>query len=224
MSLHGNGKESVGSMNDTKPRGFRKNMENIWYHYKYVILVALAALLMFSVAFAQSFSKKEPDISVYHISTVGLTASSQDNFRESMKLIADDYNGDGRVVIDFKEEVYVPEKVNANPNELSASDRFNLELALGDCVIYIMDGTFYRGNKDYMCTLESVLGYLPDCAYDECAIRLCDLSGYANIPGLRDFDEDSYLCLRKKRSGMDEAVYAAHADYFKKLVEFTDFH
>lgn len=206
-------------MNDTKPRGFKKNVENIWYHYKYVILIALAALIMVSVALAQSISKKDPDISVYHISTVGLTASSQDNFRESMKLIADDYNGDGQVVIDFKEEVYVPEKVNTNPNELSASDRFNLELALGDCVVYIMDGTFYRGNKDYMCTLESVLGSAPDYAYDDCAIRLCDLPGYKYLPGLQDFEENSYLCLRKKRSGMDDDVYAAHVNFFKKLVQ-----
>lgn len=88
-----------------------------------------------------------------------------------MKLIAKDYNGDGTVNIDFKEEVYIPEMMNSKPNELSSSDKFNLELALGDCVIYIMDESFYRGNKQYMCDLEDVLGYLPDAAYDDRAIR-----------------------------------------------------
>ncbi len=208
---------------DTRPRGFVKNVENIWYHYKYVILVCLAALLMISVALAQSLSKKTPDISVYHISMYGLTASSQDNFRESMKLIAKDYNGDGNIAVDFKEEVYVPQKVNTKPNELSASDRFNLELALGDCVIYIMDDSFYRGNREYMSSLEEVLGYTPAAAYDECAFRLSDLKASALLPGLQDFEENSYLCLRKKRSGMSDKDYEAHIDFFKRLVEFSGF-
>lgn len=210
-------------MKDTAPKTFSKKVENIWYHYKFVILAVLAALIMFGFALAQSLSKKEPDISVYHIAQTGLTASSQDNFRESMKLIAEDYNGDGMVTIDFKEEVYVPEMVNSKPNELSSSDKFNLELALGDCVIYIMDESFYRGNKDYMCDLKEVLGYLPDAAYDDRAILLSALPAYKTVPGLRDFDPNSYLCLRKKRAGMKNSEYSAHVDYFKRLVEFVEF-
>ena len=74
-------------MNDTKPQTLAKKIENLWYHEKYVILAILAALIMVGFALAQSLSKKTPDIAVYHISQIGLTASSQDNFRESMKLI-----------------------------------------------------------------------------------------------------------------------------------------
>ena len=81
-------------------------------------------------------------------------------------IFAKDYNGDGVVTVDFKEEVYIPEMVNSKPNELSSSDKFNLELALGDCVIYIMDESFYRGNKDYMCDLKEILGFLPEAYYD----------------------------------------------------------
>ena len=210
-------------MTDTKPKTLAKKIENLWYHDKYIILAILAALIMVGFALAQSLFKKTPDISVYHISQVGLTASSQDNFRESMKLIAKDYNGDGTVNIDFKEEVYVPEMMNSKPNELSSSDKFNLELALGDCVIYIMDESFYRGNKQYMCDLEDVLGYLPDAAYDDRAILLSALPAYKTVPGLRDFDPNSYLCLRQKRAGMKDSVYEAHVDYFKRLVEFVAF-
>ena len=210
-------------MNDTKPQTLAKKIENLWYHEKYVILAILAALIMVGFALAQSLSKKTPDIAVYHISQIGLTASSQDNFRESMKLIAKDYNGDGTVNIDFKEEVYIPEMINSSPNELSSSDKFNLELAMGDCVIYIMDESFYRGNKQYMCDLEDVLGYLPDMTYDDRALLLSALPAYKTVPGLRDFDPNSYLCLRQKRVGMTDSVYDAHVDFFKRLVEFVEF-
>ena len=206
-------------MTDTKPKTFAKKVENLWYHYKFVILALLAASVMVGFALAQSLSKKAPDISVYHISQFGLTASSADNFRESMKYIAKDYNGDGTITIDFKEEVYVPEMINTTPNELSASDKFNLELAFGDCVIYIMDESFYRGNRDYMCDLKDVLGFLPDAAYDERAILLSALPAYKTVPGLRDFEPNSYLCLRQKRKGMKDAEYDAHVDFLKKLVQ-----
>ncbi len=210
-------------MNDTEPKTFAKKVENIWYHYKFVIIAVCAALIMFGFAFAQSVSKKEPDISVYHISQTGLTASSKDNFCESMKLIAKDYNGDGVVTVDFKEEVYIPEMVNSKPNELSSSDKFNLELALGDCVIYIMDESFYRGNKDYMCDLKEILGFLPEASYDDKALLLSKLPAYRTVPGLRDFEPDSYICLRKKRVGMNDDEYAAHVDFFKNLAEFVEF-
>lgn len=209
-------------MDNGKPKGFVKNIENIWYHYKYVILISLAALIMISVAMTQYLTKKTPDIYVYHIATSGLTAASQDDFRESMKLIAEDYNGDGTVMVEFKEEVYIPNEVRTNTNELTVSERFNLELALGDCVIYIMDKSFYLGNRDYMCNLKDVLGYLPENAYDERAVMLSDLPAYTRVPGLQDFDPESYLCLRKRRTGMDEEEYAAHVDFFKKLIEFVE--
>ncbi len=207
-----------------KPKGLKKNLENIWYHYKYVILIALAALIMVSVAMAQYLSKKEPDVFVYHITTQGLTAASQDDFRTSMALIASDYNGDGVVTVDFKQEVYIPSlnEVKQNPSDMTAAERFNLELALGDCVIYILDETFYQGNKDFMCDLEEVLGYLPDSAANERAIKLSSLPAYTKLAGLRDMEPDAYLCLRQKRVGMDEKEYAAHIDYMKKLIEFTE--
>ena len=219
--------ETEIDMQSEKPKGFVKNIENIWYHYKYVILALVIALVVFITATVQFFSKKEPDIFIYHITSSGLTASSQDDFRESMKLIVEDYNGDGVVAIDFKEDVYILGEIKTNPTELSTIERFKLELALGECVIYIMDENFYKGNREYMCNLSDVLGYTPEFAYDEKAIRLSDLPGYPDndtkdevLPGLKDFSEDSFLCIRLKRTGMDEQKYEYHVDFFKKLVEF----
>ena len=107
--------------------------------------------------------------------------------------------------------------------ELSVTESFNLELALGECIIYIMDKSFYEGNRQYMADLESTIGYMPECAYDEKAIILSDLPAYKKVPGLYDFPPESYICLRDKRVGMEEDNYNNHVDYFKKLVEFEDF-
>lgn len=203
-----------------KPKGFKKNVENIWYHYKYVILIALAALIMFGFAMAQSVSKKDPDIFIYHISKIGLTAQSQDDFCESMKVIAEDYNGDGTITVDFKEEIYIPNEIEQAPGQPTSIERFNLELAFGECILYIMDESFYRGNRDYMCDLSEFFDELPASAYDDKAILISKLPGYHRLAGLQEFEEDAYLCIRKRRAGMDEAQYTAHIDFLKKLVEY----
>lgn len=208
-------------MNNEKLIGLKKFFENIWYHYKYVILIVLAALIMFSVATCQSVNKKNPDVFIYHISTQGLTAASKDNFRSSMAHIAEDYNGDGAVTVDFKEEVYTPslDTVKAY-GEMSVTESFNLELALGECIIYIMDKSFYDGNKQYMADLDSVLDVTPPYAYENKALLLSEIPLYKSIPGLSDFLPESYICLREKRSGMNEENYNNHIDFLKKFVKY----
>ncbi len=211
-------------MQDKKTFNFVKFIDNIWYHYKYVILFLIAVIIMVSVVAYQSVTQKEPDVFIYHISTEGLTASSKDSFRNSMALIAEDYNGDGVVTVDFKEEVYVPASAEAYiQGGLTVTESFNLELALGECVIYIMDESFYNGNKQYMADIEQAIGYLPDCTVDNKAILLSDLPAYRRLPGLMDLPAESYICLRERRTGMDEKAYEAHIDYFKKLVEFVEY-
>ena len=207
---------------NSNDKSFIKFIDNIWYHYKYVIIVVLAAIVVFSIALSQSHSQKEPDIFVYHISTSGLTASSKESFQKTMAIVSKDYNEDGVITVDLKEEVYIPSLQTVQAyGEMSVTESFNLELALGECMIYIMDKSFYMGNKQYMKNLDEVIGYIPEFAFDEKAILLSDFPGYKNLPGFHDFAPESYLCLREKRAGMNEDAYNAHIDCLKNLVEYT---
>ena len=207
--------------NFEKPKGFAKNVENIWYHYKYVILIALAALIMIGVATFQMVTRKDPDVFIYHASTRGLSLASQDSFLGAMRSVASDYNGDGEVVVDFKEDIYIPNEVKTSENAMTATESFNHELAYGECLIYIMDRSFFNGNKQFMADLSDVLDEVPEYAIDGRGILLKDLPGYNKLAGLGDFEDESYLCLRAKKRGMNEDYYAQHEDFFKKLVEYT---
>lgn len=211
-------------MQDKKTFNFVKFIDNIWYHYKYVILLLVAVAIMLSVVTYQSVIKKDPDVFIYYISTEGLTVTSKDNFIKSMSLIAKDYNGDGAVTVELKDEMYVPASTEQYiQGGLSVTESFNLELALGECIIYIMDESFYNGNKQYMADIESLIGYLPDSAVNEKAVMLSELPAYIKMSGLRDLPAESYVCVRERRSGMNEEAYNAHVDYFKNLVEFVDY-
>ena len=139
-----------------------------------------------------------------------------------MAIVSEDYNEDGVITVDLKEEVYIPSLQTVQAyGEMSVTESFNLELALGECMIYIMDKSFYMGNKQYMKNLDEVIGYIPEFAFDEKAILLSDFPGYKNLPGFHDFAPESYLCLREKRTGMNEDAYNAHIDCLKNLVEYT---
>lgn len=212
-------------MNSKKETSLVKFIENIWYHYKYVILISLAVLVMLFVGISQMVAKKAPDVFIYHVSSYGITAKSIDELTETLASFADDYNDDGAVTVDYKEEIYVPDVKATVNGELSVTDSFNLELFAGDCVIYIMDESFYKGNRDYMVKLEDILGYVPSGAYDDKALLLSELPAYETTPGLCGLPADSFICVRQRRVGFKEAdkdVYDNNVDYFKRLVEFLN--
>ncbi len=213
-------------MKDRSEKSFVKIVENIWYHYKWAIIIGGLALVMLIAGIAQLASKKAPDVFIYHVSSEGVTVKSVERLTDSLSEIASDYNRDGVVNVDFKEEIYIPDVISAGEGQLSVTDSFNLELFAGECVIYIMDESFYLGNRDYMVDLVDVLGYVPKAAYDDKALLLSQLPAYESTPGLMDLPEESFICVRKERVGlneMDETIYANNLEFFRKFVEFASY-
>ncbi len=202
-----------------KENKFFKFFENIWYHYKYVILIGLAAIIMISVATCQAVSKKTPDVFVYHISTKGLSVAAKEHFIQNVELVAGDYNNDGAVKADFKEDVYIPDQISTVQTGLSATDSFNFELALGDCIIYIMDKNFFESNKEYMADLSEITGVNIDNVVDGKGIKISDLPSYKKLSGLAYF-KDEYISIKKKKDGMNEKEYNNHVLFFEALLNY----
>ena len=202
-----------------QPKTLGKKLENLWYHYKPFVIIGIIAFIVIVICTVQSVTRKKQDVIVYHAAMQGLTLASQDDFRESAKLVAEDYNGDGNIVVDFKEDVYVPNEAVAL-GQPTTTDRFNLELAMGECVVYIMDGSFYRGNRDFMSDLADIFDVVPSYAYDEKAFRLGDIPAYDALPGIHDLPEDSYICLRLKRDGMKDSDYENSKRFFISFVTY----
>ena len=213
-------------MKEQNEKSLVKSVENIWYHYKWAILIGTFFILVFIVCFCQMKSNKKPDVFIYHVSSQGLTANSVEKLTDSLSAFSDDYNNDGYVTVDYKEEIYIPDVISTGQGTLSVTDSFNLELFAGECVIYIMDESFYEGNIDFMADLEDVLGYIPEYAYDEKSLLLSQLPAYKNVLGLCDLPDESFVCVRKERVGlneMDKTVYLNNIEYFKKFVEFVSY-
>ena len=213
-------------MKEQSEKSLVKFFENIWYHYKWVILICCFFAFVFVVGTVQMVSNKNPDVFIYHVAAQGITKNSIDSLTDNLSTFAEDYNEDGHVTVDYKEEIYVPNAISSGQGQLSVTDSFNLELFAGECVIYIMDESFYRGNSDFMVDLVDILGYVPESAYDSKALLLSELPAYGNTPGLRDLPAESFICVRKERIGineMDDEVYDNNLDYLRKLVGFLSY-
>lgn len=201
-----------------------KIVENIWYHYKWAIIIGFLVIVMLVAGISQLATKKEPDVFIYHVSSQGITPDSTNELTECLSTFASDVNGDGKVTVDFKEEIYIPDVISTAEGRLAVTDSFNLELYAGECVIYFMDESYYMGNREYMADLKDVLGYKPEASYDDKALLLSQLPAYKSVPGLCYLPKETFICIRKEREGLNEqdiAVYNNNVDFFKKFAEFV---
>ena len=122
-----------------------------------------------------------------------------------------------------------------DPSEqLTPSERFTLELTVGECIIYIMEPAFFYGNLDYLASFEEEFGYVPEKAVEGKGIVLSDLDFYwaekyaDDVPKelkqtstLGYFPDDYIICLADRENRYKEAYYNGNVEFLKKLVEFT---
>lgn len=203
-------------------------LDNVWYHYKAGIIIGFCAIVMFIACTTQFVSRDEHDVFVYCVGDVGLSAQACDEFMEEMQdCFTVDYSGDGKRVVDLKVDKFVMtedkggKKIVFNPSEqLSITERFNLELSSGDCVIYIMEPNFFKANLKYLASLGEELGYEPENALHGKGIALSDLPAYKATFTLSYFPENYIICLADREDRYDENYYEGNVEFFKNLIEY----
>ena len=166
------------------------------------------------------------------------------------QFIKEDINGDGKKnAITHGEYLLSPEReaelrkeaqdksVETNRQwdfNYSASDRTSstenvgVLISTGEAIICLMDSYSYNtfGADGAFARLEDVLGYTPEGAVDEYAVRLKDTAfGKFFEESFESLPEDTVLCMRKKATvgvGRDfDEIYAAHVDVFKRVIGFS---
>lgn len=203
-------------------------LDNVWYHYKAGIVIGVFAIVFIAVAMTQFITRDEHDVFVYCVGDHGLSAEAGDKFMQEMQdCFTVDSNGDGKKVVDLKVDKFVmTEDANGkrhvyNPSEqLSITERFNLELATGECVVYIMEPAFFKGNLKYLASLEEELGYLPENCIDGKGIALKDLISYKATTTLGYFPEDYVICLADREDRFDDIYYDGNVRFLDNLIKY----
>ncbi len=232
-----------------KKAGF---FENFWYHYKWHSIVALFLVFVIAVGVGQMATKTTPDIYImyagphYYENTTALMGA----FKATMPK---DYNDDGEKIVNilqtvnFTEEQIQLKKEEADRLADEAEDnaqyefsfdysfnaqeyeKFRNEILIGESVICILDPSLYEEVKgdDLLLTLEEALGYTPDSAYDEFAIKFKELAFAKKYKVFDSLPDDSLLIIRRVtamssvKGQKAKQRHEDHVDYFKAMVEFN---
>lgn len=226
--------------------------ENFWYHYKTVFLAVLAGIVILGIGVYQMVSKTSPDIyimmagPVYFENTEGVMSAFA-------AVMPDDLNGDGEKMVNILQCVnYTAEqkkklkeehdKMAAEAEDGAAFDfkldeefladeyqRFRNEIMYGESVICIVDPSLYKelSGNNVLLTLEEALGYKPEGAVDDYALRFCDLEFAKYYKIFSRLDDDALIVVRRvtamtsAKGKKAKERHENHVEFFKAIVEFT---
>lgn len=202
----------------------RQWLENYWYHYKSVTLVVGFLAIVLIVCLVQLFTKDDPDVVVTYAGYDLVGGSDIFDIDQTVKELIDDENGDGVKKMAFISLQLASSDLYGDPQGLDASKhtetmkRFQIEVAVGDTMIYFLDPYLYKILYDngQVVPFSDSLGYVPAGAYDDCAISIGQL-GLAQAPGFNAFPDTTLICLRNLPN---RETYEAHRKLFQKMIEY----
>ncbi len=138
-----------------KPKGFKKKLENFWYHYK--VLVLFLAFVIFSVVYlgADVMRKQDPDMTTVYVSDV---YGSEIQFRRvepSVAEIVEDLNGDGRVRLNYR--MLIVKQKDISKFDMDYMQAFNYSFMDKDTRLYFLEERFLQEKEAYFEPLDDVL-------------------------------------------------------------------
>lgn len=134
-----------------------------------------------------------------------------------------DYVSDGEIILaDPSREVeYSQILVNADTNG-ETLEQFNLELTIGDSVIYFLEEYYYdkAAEMNILAPLDTVLDEenMPETSRDEYSVYLKDLDIYS-LPGFSHMPGDIIVCIRRFPENSSELLWGKDRDSYNANVE-----
>ncbi|MBE6546975.1 MAG: hypothetical protein E7668_06005 [Ruminococcaceae bacterium] len=218
-------------------------LDNFWYHYKWIAIGVLAALVIVFVCVFQTCSAEKKDIIVVYAGPTYLSVSESEQLAQVMNTVMPydfDENGEKHVVMNLY-EIYSEEQmqaINAEASEggkyvdgahnTSQYQNYTTYMQTGESCVYLLDPWLYQSlGKEYLCPLSEVTEEVPKGAIDEYAVRLGDTDLYAEYGVLRLLPEDTVICMMINvytlfgKPAMDEEEYQCEKDMLRALVTYV---
>ncbi len=239
--LSGNGEPKFSDIGkEVKNSGFSKWFENFWYHYKFHTIIGTVAVVTLFICIIQMITRDEYDYQIMYAGPQIIALRDRTYMEDAVEALADDYNGDGKVVIAFDDIVMLSpeEQKEAAENGAVFNGEFNMnsmteyyqQIFGGDAVICILSPYMYGVVRegDGFLPLAEVLETVPDSAYDDYGISLLKTEFGQYFNGMNDLPEDTILCVRRlstmatfKGTEKTKKDHEANLDLFRKMVNFT---
>ena len=241
MRLRG---EDIGE--DVKTDDIEVNrLANFWYHNKVWVLIAAFFVVMITIVTVQYAKQSNPDIYLLYGGPEHITANEAKSFSALLENMMDDYNGDGKKLVQINEFVFMtPEqvdKIQSEPDEngnevvinlntnLETYNRYSNEIFGGESIICILGEAQYDEVKTAggFIALSELFDTVPQGAIDEYGVRLSETKLYAYSPAARIFPSDAIIAIRKLSTMSSitgkkkaETLHGYAKDMFVKILSF----
>ncbi len=225
-------------MEKTTKLSFKEWFENIWYHYKWLIIFGGLLIVFLLISLGQCSTNADPDVNILHVGPNYISPDEVDTIEEVLAGMSDDYNDDGDKNVSLLQVTI--DKIGANTSNAINFDhnndgfsRFQTEIRVGDAIIYFLDEEYFN-----ICLEEGILtpfddiiddADMPENVISGCGVKFSDLDA-STLPGLEAIPDTAILCLRqspdetvkqnKINYGRSQEVWEGNKLTFLKLIKY----
>ena len=221
--------------------------ENYWYHYKWATIITAFFVIIGIIMIGQVVTKENADVNILYAGPQWFLGSEIRGIENAfVQTMTEDYNGDGKKVvvlkditlltdgqIDYKLESALAEGIddlviNRVENQKMRGS-LTTEIMAGESIICLLDPywfDFIKAESGFM-TLQDILGYKPENAFDDYGIYLKDTEFGKFFTIFELLPDDTVLCVRRmtvlsvfKGAKKEEERYAWHTQMFKDIINF----
>ncbi len=136
---------------------FKAKIENIWYHYKWPILITLFIIIAIVTMTMDYFFKEKHDFSIGYIGERYADDTFFSPVKEDISKIVGDINGDGKVSVNYEISVYTPPSIFTYDLTVANQSDIGVSFFAGDVRVYIAEKKFIIENSLFLKPLEDIL-------------------------------------------------------------------
>lgn len=223
-------------MENTEKLTPREWIENMWYHYKWLIIFGGLLIIFLVISCFQFLSNDEPDVNILHMGPMYISPEVADRIEETIGGFSDDYNDDGDktvAILDITVNKFGTDESNTfNYDQYNKSlQRFQTEIRAGDAVIYLLDKEYFD-----ICVQESLLtpldeviddAYMPENTVEGYGVPVTELDAF-DLEGLSNVPDTAILCLRRSpehdeiKYGRKQETWEGNRKTFVNIIKYRE--
>ena len=151
-----------------------KWLDNFWYHYKWVVIIVTFFLIIGIILTVQLVTRKNYDVYIMYLGDASIPDTKYQDIMDSFEKVADDYNGDGELLLNFSKTGYIADEENPMASSVnSTAIQFMSTMIVQPYYIYLIHADLYEQYKEseVFVPITDLIEDIPsEWLYDDCAV------------------------------------------------------
>ncbi|MBO4308831.1 MAG: hypothetical protein J5885_03275 [Clostridia bacterium] len=228
---------------------FLRWLDNVWYHYKWHIIIGIFAIVTLIVCLSQCSSRESYDLVITYAGGKTLNGTEQEGLSAALEVaLPEDFDGNGTKAVQLVTYgIYTEEELtamysyensegnrvldnlnysNAKKQSIDEGNAFSTFIKTGECAVWFVSPYVYElyHMETIAAPLSEIFGSdLPEGAVNDYAVRLGDTAFYRSYAAVRELPADTYIVLTRQLvygKVAKDAFYENCRDTYVAIVKF----